>query len=69
MKLEILNEIIQKKSSSQNFALLTNLTNSIEHSFFPAIQICIYLLQIYLYLDFELKILCIMKSVTIVFSK
>ena len=27
MKLEILNEIIQKKSSSQNFALLTNLTN------------------------------------------
>ena len=27
MKLEILNEIIQKKSSGQNFALLTNLTN------------------------------------------
>ena len=27
MKLEMLNEIIQKKSSSQNFALLTNLTN------------------------------------------
>ena len=27
MKLEILNEIIQKKYSSQNFALLTNLTN------------------------------------------
>ena len=27
MKLEILNEIIQKKSSSQNFALITNLTN------------------------------------------
>ena len=27
MKLEMLNEIIQKQSSSQNFALLTNLTN------------------------------------------
>ena len=27
MKLRILNEIIQKKSSNQKFALLTNLTN------------------------------------------